>query len=63
MSVVAVNELQVYTCTGLVQPECMKEHLFGLTTNGSGHRRCVVFNFEKAGTPHEDVGLDFYDFV
>ena len=60
MSVPALNELHVYTCTGLMQPECMKEHLLGMTTNSIGHSRCVGFNFEKVGIPYDDVGLDFW---
>ena len=63
MSVLASNELQVYTYMGLMQPECMKEHLPGMTTNAIGHRRCVGFKFEKVCIPYDDVGLDFYYFV
>ena len=63
MFVLAFNERQVYTCMGLMQPECMKERLLGISTNAIGHRRCVGFNFEKVGRPYDDVGLDFYYFV
>ena len=60
MSVVVFGELQVYTCIGLVQPECMQEHLLGMTANVIDRRR-KVFNVDKVAMPYEDVGL--YDFV
>ena len=63
MSVLAFNEVHVYRHIGLMQPKCLTEQVLGLSRNIFDHRRCMVFNFEKVGTPYDDVGLDFEDFV
>ena len=44
---------------GLMQPECLKEHLPSMSTNEIGHRRFVGFDVEKVVIPYEDIGLDF----